>query len=501
MERLSSGMRINSAKDDAAGQAQRNANDGISIAQTAEGALEQVNENVQRVRELAVQAANDTLTTADRQSIQDEVDQRLLEVNRIADETKFNDLQPLSSERSIDIQVGSQDGETIPIDLYPIDSNELGLQGLSVGGFPRPPFATASDFENSVYYQSDGKNYRLSSADVSSVVDLLDADTSERALLSNGDGYSANGVNDLYTKGKSYSDFTIPKQEITSNAGNYKIGNQENTDNSLPRVNIEVASNGDITTAGGARFGLDADGAYVTGGSVVTEVTNVDNIFPTSDSSIFISISGQDAGNQQIEITSNNTGNVFGLYLKDTTRQEVEQAFSGDVVSYLGDDFSVSADGEKVSLDNQQQFIDEVGNFTSEARLAIRQDDGTFQDASGNAWYYDADNDALTIEPIIPDPEVPEPVTPDILKTIDTALSQIDTFRSGLGAVQNRFESAIENLSTTETNLSDARSRIEDADYAAEVANMTKAQILQQAGTSILAQANQIPQNVLSLLG
>ena len=91
--------------------------------------------------------------------------------------------------------------------------------------------------------------------------------------------------------------------------------------------------------------------------------------------------------------------------------------------------------------------------------------------------------------------------TEDPLATLDAALNQVDSLRSDLGAIQNRFESAITNLQTNETNLSAARSRIEDADYATEVANMTRAQILQQAGTSVLAQANQIPQNVLSLLG
>src|SRR5690554_5820729 len=149
MERLSSGLRINSAKDDAAGQAianrmtaqitglaqaQRNANDGISVAQTAEGALNQVNDNLQRIRELSVQAANGTNSGDDLQSIQDEINQRLDEINRISDETSFNGVNVLKEDNNLTIQVGANDGETITVNLKEINSETLGLDGFSVGG-------------------------------------------------------------------------------------------------------------------------------------------------------------------------------------------------------------------------------------------------------------------------------------------------------------------------------------------------------------------------------
>src|SRR5690554_276146 len=148
MERLSSGLRINSAKDDAAGQAianrmtaqitglaqaQRNANDGISIAQTAEGSLNQVNDNLQRIRELTVQAANGTNSDADLQSIQDEIDQRLSEIDRISAETNFNGVRVLSdSAEALTIQVGANDGETITVNLREISSETLELDGFRV---------------------------------------------------------------------------------------------------------------------------------------------------------------------------------------------------------------------------------------------------------------------------------------------------------------------------------------------------------------------------------
>ena len=148
MERLSSGLRINSAKDDAAGQAianrmsaqitglgqaQRNANDGISVAQTAEGGLNQINDNLQRIRELTVQAANGTNSQNDLQSIQDEVDQRLEEIDRISQQTDFNGTKVLDVDtKALKIQVGANDEEVITVDLEAINRDELGLRGFSV---------------------------------------------------------------------------------------------------------------------------------------------------------------------------------------------------------------------------------------------------------------------------------------------------------------------------------------------------------------------------------
>ena len=267
IERLSSGLRINTAKDDAAGQAianrfssqirgltqaSRNANDGISIAQTAEGALSEINTNVQRIRELTVQALNDTNSVSDKKSIQNEITQRLEEIDRISQQTDFNGTKVLQgykdpttgdytgADLKLKIQVGANDAETIEIKISKIDQNTLGLKDLNAALF---------------------------------------------------------------------------------------------------------------------------------------------------------------------------------------------------------------------------EHVDAVSDLPN-----------------------------------------PATVTKSPLKVIDNALSQIDEARGALGALQNRFESTVNNLNNTSNNLSAARSRIEDADYAEEVSNMTRGQILQQAGTSVLAQANQVPQSVLSLL-
>ncbi|WP_231758111.1 FliC/FljB family flagellin [Microbulbifer elongatus] len=349
MERLSSGLRINSAADDAAGQAianrmsaqitglsqaQRNANDGISAAQTAEGALNQVNDNLQRIRELTVQAQNDTNSQSDLDSIQDEINQRLSEIDRVSSETNFNGVKVLSEDRSFTIQVGANDGESISIDLKEINAQTLGMENFTVSGL---------------------------------------------------------------------------SDEITELSGTDANGNE-------------------VTAA------IDLSGI---------DVTN----FAATDASELKLRSYTDAGG--------------------TTQYAIEDT-DGTLAKIAAAD---------IDTDATSATFGQITDFADAAAVTTAKD------------AYDTDAEAGLTS------------TANPLAALDTALSDVDALRSDLGAIQNRFESAINNLSTTETNLSAARSRIEDADYADEVSNMTRAQILQQAGTSVLSQANQLPQSVLSLLG
>ncbi|TFH86682.1 FliC/FljB family flagellin [Billgrantia azerbaijanica] len=367
MERLSSGLRINSAKDDAAGQAianrmsaqitglaqaQRNANDGISVAQTAEGGLNQVNDNLQRIRELSVQASNDTNSADDLKSIQDEIDQRLNEIDRISAETDFNGVKVLSDDQKLRIQVGSEDNQTIEISLEEINAKTLGLDSFSVSGPEGTPAAATTT------------NFQDSYGDTTSIVDsaVTDFDT------------------DLAT-------------------------------------NLGIASTSVTVTTADAL--VDSDGNYYA------------------------------------QVTINTT---------DTAELATLEAQGLDVESGVTATFYVALDPQSAATSTT------TATFTVATSAATA--------------------DALVTQG-----------TTDPMAAIDSALKQVDSLRSDLGAIQNRFDSAITNLATNETNLSAARSRIEDADYAKEVANMTRAQILQQAGTSVLAQANQVPQNVLSLLG
>lgn len=393
IERLSSGLRINSAKDDAAGQAianrftsnikglsqaSRNANDGISIAQTTEGALNEINNNLQRVRELSVQAANGSNSGSDLKSIQDEIDQRLNEINRVAEQTDFNGKKVLSQDGQLTIQVGANDGETITIDLQKIDKTELGLDKLDV------------------------------------------------------------------TKGIA----------TTVSSGASVVGD------------VKIAA-------------ADFDNAKTTGG-------------PGADK---LSLTKDDKGNYFVkDVTA--TAKYYAATV-DTTTGKISFDSDKDVTAAAGTPSAVTTLSREVKFDGADlkadqslvKYKDDKGKDLYAIQTLDKDGNATFKSVTFAADGKTTEGTAVDLAANV-----------DPLAKIDDALKTVDAFRSQLGAVQNRFESAITNLGNTVNNLSSARSRIEDSDYATEVSNMSRAQILQQAGTSVLAQANQVPQNVLSLL-
>ena len=371
MQRLSSGLRINSAKDDAAGQAianrmtaqikgltqaQRNANDGISVAQTAEGALNKVNDNLQRIRELTVQAQNGTNSGADLKSIQEEITLRLEEVDRISRETSFNGVKVLAKDQNLDIQVGANDGEKITLNLKEITASTLNLSSFNVTG----PVGTPA-------------------AETGGTTDAMKAAWGSTTQV---------------------ADTTVA----------------EKTGNTLA-----------------ARLGV-AGASVIFGPNALTD----------------------DNGNWYAEVT---------IIAANTAEVNALKALGFEHTAGVGKTYYISLDPAAADVD------------TDPTEAAFEIDTASL------------DIGSLTTGR-----------TSNPLEALDAALATVDSLRSQLGAAQNRFEAAIDNLATTTTNLSAARSRIEDADYAVEVSNMTRAQILQQAGTSVLAQANQVPQTVLSLL-
>lgn len=385
IERLSSGLRINSAKDDAAGQAisnrftasitglsqaSRNANDGISIAQTTEGALNEINDNLQNIRRLTVQAENGTNSASDRQSIQDEIDARMSEINRISEQTEFNGVKVLSKDQKLTIQVGSNDGQAIDIELNKMDSSTLGMDGFTVtSGVDTSTLSAATTVDVDVDVKSDMSNVTDANGTPKTVDDVVQGDDGKVYVKSGADYY-----------------------EATANA------------------------NGD-----GLSF--DSSKAATTGVTMGSSVAG-DSV--------------------TVSQTADTTALAGGSLMSDGEGNYYVQSASGGLT--------------EASFDNQ-------GNVT-DSKKAVN----TTQ------------------------------ATDDPLEKIDDALAQVDKLRSGLGAVQNRFDSVISNLNSTVNNLSESRSRILDADFASEVSEMSRANILQSAGTSVLAQANQVPQNVLSLL-
>lgn len=392
IERLSSGLRINSAKDDAAGQAisnrftsnikgltqaSRNANDGISLSQTTEGALNEVNDNLQNIRRLTVQAQNGSNSSSDLQSIQDEISQRLNEINRISAQTDFNGVKVLSADQKLTIQVGANDGETIDIDLKNINAQTLGLDKFSV---------------------ADGIDTSKVGATALTSIDKMGAPTI---------GVDANSTAKTSIDGKLYGDGT-----------NYYI------------------QTGSSEWVKGT---IDGTGKFNFNSSVAADVVT------TAPANLV----------EQTQVKVGTT-TVSGLSGTDELHSYTDAAGKAGYI-VKGKD----ADGHDTYF---KASIDASGVVTKGAQQAT---------------------DAKTADP---------------LATLDKALSQVDSLRSSLGAVQNRFDSVINNLNSTVNNLSASQSRIQDADYATEVSNMSRANILQQAGTSVLAQANQSTQNVLTLL-
>ncbi|CAB3897090.1 flagellin N-terminal helical domain-containing protein [Achromobacter animicus] len=464
IERLSSGLRINSAKDDAAGQAianrftanvngltqaARNANDGISLAQTTEGALNEINNNLQRVRQLTNQAVNGTNSSSDLKSIQDEIEQRLGEIDRVSGQTQFNGVKVLAGDGTLKIQVGANDNETISIDLQKIDAQTLGLSGFNVNGAKK---ATAGDLVSNfaatgtdnfkvgaTEYNVDIKTGAVSTGGVAQYIDADTGTLTNQATASNGTA--------VYTNAPA--------------AG--ALATQISTAAAAATTSGKVA--GDTFSAGGMEFTISA-----TAGDYTAKIDGKDVTFTVTDN----------AGTAELATSSDLYTSVASGKLTTATAEANREATQTDL-----DLLNAKASGSTLHINGAQYDVDTSGEVTLNATGKVMY---VSQTAAGNKTLINEDQAEL------------EKSTTDPLKTLDSALSKVDALRSQLGAVQNRFESTIANLNNTVSNLSAARSRIEDADYATEVSNMTKAQILQQAGTSVLAQANQVPQSVLSLL-
>ncbi len=373
IQRLSSGLRINSARDDAAGLAiserfstqirglnvaVRNANDGISLAQTAEGALGEIGGNLQRIRELAVQSANATNSSSDRAALNAEVTQLVDEIDRVAKQAEFNGTRLLDGSFLGQLfQVGANAGQAIAI------QETADARAASLGGATFDTFSTGTDFSGTATAAGTIAGISVSGGGLAAAVVIDDV------AIANGDTAAV-------VAGKVVA------------AINAKIG----------ETGLFASANGADITFTSVREAVDTAGAFsgfavnfgtLTGG---TGLTNAGNIAATT-----------------------------------------------------------------VSPASNPVFLDELDISTVVG--------------AGQA-----------------------------LAIVDKALTTVNSARADLGAVQNRFQSVVANLNTSSENLTASRSRIRDADYAKETAELTRTQILQQAGTAMLAQANQIPQNVLSLL-
>jgi flagellin len=447
IQRLSSGLRINSAKDDAAGlaisdrmtaqinglnQAARNANDGISLAQVADGALSSVTDNLQRMRELAVQSANATNSASDRAALQQEVGQLATEIDRVATQTQFNGINLLDgSFTAQQFQVGANAGQTITVSsIASARASALGVyQGFNLTS---QPIGTANNAALPLSVTiGGGASIALGSV-------AVDAKAQAAAIT------AAN----------------IPGMVATANA------------TTVPAGTSTAAATG-AGTATCTINGIAISIAGATGpGALASNRANA--VATINAQSAATGVTAADTGSG-VSLTAADGRDVTLVYAANTFAGSAEADFGLAASATTGGSLNISYAAPS-GTSGSVVFTQPPTGLTSTTAIAST---GTAVSAMDISTVGGA-NAALT--------------------AIDAALQTVNSSRAMLGAVQNRFSATIENLQTGSENTTASRSRIQDADFAAETANLSRAQVLQQAGTAMVAQANQLPQQVLQLL-
>jgi flagellin len=487
LQRLSSGLRINSAKDDAAGlaisdrfttqirgldQAVRNANDGISLAQTSESALAEVSNNLQRIRELAVQSANATNSASDRAALDQEVQQRIAEIDRIASQSSFNGRKVLDGTfGNASFQVGANVGETISVNLSTsVRATTIGKTADYVGGAAYNTSLAVGQQGTAVSAVAGTTGTAFVSGDLTIAIGTGSATSVGSSVAGAGNGQSAGSayakaqaINGAGINGLTASADTTVQLDLAATA---VAATETDYDLTINTVAIESSYN---ATTGGA---LTAD-QLVAAINANASATGVVASYDSSNSRVTLTaIDGRDITISQGNVTNANQGlgAAEGTNNSANTVSLAAAAGASATQTYVG----------SIRLTAADQIV--VGG-------------GAPAKAGFTATSLALGNAALNSASVTTVAGANTTIT-----RVDAALTSVSNLRSTFGAIQNRFESTISNLSSISENLTASRSRIMDADFAAETANLTRAQILQQAGIAILAQANAVPQNVLGLL-
>lgn len=446
-QRLSSGFRINSAADDAAGlqisnrlssqvnglnQGNRNANDGISVAQTAEGAMDESTNILQRMRTLAIQSANDSNSSDDRAALQKEVSNLQLELTRISETSTFGGQKLLNGDfAGKAFQVGADANQTINITIGDISANSIGSNrvdaaGSLVGGSTQGTAGPDNDYFVTDTLTDTGDSVNIAGKDGDFDLDLA----------------AGQSVTDLATQVNDANIGVSAKTTVSTTLSNLSSGDQGTLsigDETFTLSEYNGSSKELANAIGKAGFQASVNES----GEIEISAENVDGI----------------------KVTGQQDGTTLSL------GGTVPDATAGDVVV-----------NSKLELESSDSFsITDETTGTSAGEI-FGSLSSTLESVGGvNISSADGAQSAISV--------------------IDAAIGQIDSERADLGAVQNRFQATIRNQSNIAENLEGAKSRIKDADFAAETAKLTQSQILQQASQTILAQANQRPQAALSLLG
>jgi flagellin len=488
LERLSSGLRINSAADDAAGlaisqqfttqingtnQAVSNANDAVSEAQTTAGALNTIVNNLQSIRTLAVEAANGSNSSSDRTALNNQVQQQIAEISQIAQQTTFNGLNVLNGTSGTTVyQVGANVGDTIAVSLgQGVAANQIGQYSTLTGGD-----VTATQL--------------TSTASVT---------------LSNSTGTVTVGPS------ANYVGANLPYQGASSAYAKAAAINAAGLQGLTATAATSVTDSAAFTPIVGATTGTDTNNVYVatTYGLTIngTVIYGANNAVASGDT-----LTGQDVVDQINEFTGT-TGVTASLTTTGTTGELVLSNTDGSTINAVqtislgtagtgGATAGVagSGTGATATVATTGAGTTSYGQVTlTDANPVTITDNGT---GGGSAALGFTSGNATTLgtASLANQTVLTVAAANSTITSVDSALATVSAFQSQLGAIQNRFTSAVSNLTSTAQNLTQSRSTIQDADFAAETANLTQAQVLEQAGISVLAQANQQPQLILKLL-
>ncbi|EPN6729545.1 flagellin [Pseudomonas sp. GD03817] len=537
MSRLSSGLKINSAKDDAAGLqianrltsqikglsvAVKNANDGISIAQTAEGAMQESTSILQRMRELALQSANGSNSDDDRTSLQQEFTALSGELTRIANTTTFGGRNILDgSFQNIGFQIGASANETISFGMTDISSTGLkgsyseasvsgdALAGLSatatgtilggttVSGVARTELTTGGTSDllaadditingNAVTITASMKGAALATA-------ISAADSSVTATWSETEGLKLTSTSAITIGGADAAKAGLTAGTTQPSNANPQTGASLLSEDGSINVNGQTVS----WTAGA---GVDID-------SVLDDIKGLTGIKDAVIEAGRIKITSEDG--QDVKLSNASSGSLSQLGLTAGTSEAKTTADTSITLNGVEVKFASGSTAQNIVSSINSASTGVTASLTDDGKLSLFSDkDITISDGSAGTGLAalgltgKTGATAVTMETTVSNLSITDAKSSQVaIQALDAAIAQVDSQRAQLGAVQNRFDSTVANLNSISENSTAARSRVQDADFAAETAELTKQQTLQQASTAILSQANQLPSSVLKLLG
>ena len=547
MERLSTGIRINSAKDDAAGlaistrmtanirgiaAAVRNANDGISLTQTAEGSLNAISDNLQRIRELAVQSANTGNNISDRAALNSEAKQLIAEIDRVANNTTFNGIKLLDGTfTSQDLQVGAGNGTNDRINISIANAKASSLGNASYSGSAASVTSTAVVASSALVANSLAINGFSVGASVSDNVSFVGstgsaiakvtainavsgstgvtatAGTTTRVGIAPTGHANATNVGDVMING-----VDIGPMGVASNAADRgaQTAATINSKSSQTGVSATADSNGVVTLSAldGRNITVSTTTAGGTATGLITTVVGAASTISTGTTGAF-SINGVAIGTQAFRTNANTTMEDLALQINTKTAQTgVTASAASDALTLTiagGDGRGIVIAGTLTNTgltasSTTSTATVKLGTFNSggitlagsAGLLSTGLTAGTTATVPTSSGTFGAGVAAVDLTTVSNSQAA--------LTTLDSAIDQITNSRASMGAYQNRLTATISNLETTSMNMQASRSRILDTDYAKETTNLAKSQIITQAATAMLAQANQSAQSVLALL-